>query len=531
MVSSVARLRTFVDSTILSIFRISSDDEINDCFDNKKEKIAACLSDPEEAIQLADSNLRVFPFKDVKDCWRRLYTDASILIACHLIKESLGQSEEHENENSKLDASTPWIDDVVEILDRALIMTGGPRREKDIELLLSLLQEATDSESNKDDVSPYPGSQNGSPFLFPQENVSKPRLRFPVARCSAPSFEDFTRHVNDFRTPLLITDAINHWPALTYRPWKSSQYWDRRTFGGRRLVPVEVGRSYTDEDWGQKIISFADFVRNFLWRIQDEDDDDEDNDDGETKSSYAEPFSGHSMQTGYLAQHNLLAQIPALRNDISIPDYCFVDPPPPEPGTPLYDTKRRESEERERLRRIAWETRKNALVDDPKESMSIDYDNTEEGIEPPEPIINTWIGPSWTISPLHHDPYHNILAQVVGSKYIRLYSPLTPASNIHPRGMEAVGQSAEAQLDARSSSSQPESSKKIDMSNTSKVDLTAIELSPAETETWDSLWPGFTSAEYLETVLNEGECLYIPMGWWHYVRGLKAGISVSFWWE
>ena len=31
-------------------------------------------------------------------------------------------------------------------------------------------------------------------------------------------------------------------------------------------------------------------------------------------------------------------------------------------------------------------------------------------------------------------------------------------------------------------------------------------------------------------VLKEGECLYIPVGWWHYVRGLKAGISVSFWW-
>ncbi|OXV05585.1 hypothetical protein Egran_06647 [Elaphomyces granulatus] len=63
------------------------------------------------------------------------------------------------------------------------------------------------------------------------------------------------------------------------------------------------------------------------------------------------------------------------------------------------------------------------------------------------------------------------------------------------------------------------------MSNTSKVDLAAIELSPAEFEQWDTLWPGFSGAEYVETILNEGECLYIPVGWWHYVRGLKAGIS------
>jgi lysine-specific demethylase 8 len=44
------------------------------------------------------------------------------------------------------------------------------------------------------------------------------------------------------------------------------------------------------------------------------------------------------------------------------------------------------------------------------------------------------------------------------------------------------------------------------------------------------MWPGFLQAEYVETVLHEGECLYIPVGWWHYVRGLQAGISVSFWW-
>jgi lysine-specific demethylase 8 len=71
---------------------------------------------------------------------------------------------------------------------------------------------------------------------------------------------------------------------------------------------------------------------------------------------------------------------------------------------------------------------------------------------------------------------------------------------------------------------------KIDMSNTSQVDIAAIELSPAESEHWESMWPGFQDAEYVETVLREGECLYIPVGWWHYVRGLKAGISVSFWW-
>lgn len=74
-----------------------------------------------------------------------------------------------------------------------------------------------------------------------------------------------------------------------------------------------------------------------------------------------------------------------------------------------------------------------------------------------------------------------------------------------------------------------ESSATIDMSNNSNVDIFAMECSPHED--WDETWPGISEVPYIECLLGPGEALYIPKGWWHYIRSISAtGISVSFWW-
>ncbi|KKY19309.1 putative jumonji domain containing 5 [Diplodia seriata] len=281
----------------------------------------------------------------------------------------------------------------------------------------------------------------------------------------------------------------------------------RKTLGGRRLVPIEIGRSYTDDDWGQKIVTFRDFMRKYMFHDRDGDDDDDD-EEADNDDDYD--------QTGYLAQHDLFAQIPSMRADIAVPDYCYATPvPAPSPAT------------------------KNATPPLPPGHPSF-------------PLLNAWFGPADTVSPLHTDPYHNVLAQAVGRKYVRLYPPGQRA-RLYPRGVGADG---------------------VDMGNTSEVDVgeamavlegwdgwrqqhpSSSSPPPAEdegegkgasseAEAWARAedlsmrrfdfaerWPEFGEAEgCCEAVLGPGEALYVPKGWWHYVRSLAPSFSVSFWWD
>ncbi|KAI9867619.1 MAG: hypothetical protein M1813_008419 [Trichoglossum hirsutum] len=469
----------------------------------------------DDLIRLAHDKLNAYPFKDVPVSWRKLYTDASVLKAVSQISiftaggylPEAGEARGGRPEDRRLEPSVPlgpfdrddlnssdWQSDVVRALDKAIIMAGAPGENRRflIEEILNSLQSATDSmlrDHDDDDMFERQPSKRRKldsheiNDAFPQCPHRVPALRFPVPRVEAPSLSAFEHHLStgkDGPTPLIITKALTHWPALNERPWKRPSYLLSRTFGGRRLVPVEIGRSYVDEGWGQAVIPFRTFLSDYF---------------------FSPPSgSGHGHGVGYLAQHDLFSQIPSLRADISIPDYCYTAPPPAAAGTPLAA----------------------------KPIPQLD-----------EPLLNAWFGPAGTISPLHTDPYHNVLCQVVGRKYVRLYGP-REGDKLYPRGVDQWG---------------------VDMSNTSQVDVSAVG-DAAEGDTApqqrDKAFPLFGDAEYVEGILEEGECLYIPVrrlpppillsfsttlvlhshaaccvqvGWWHYVRSLSVSFSVSFWWN
>lgn len=104
-------------------------------------------------------------------------------------------------------------------------------------------------------------------------------------------------------------------------------------------------------------------------------------------------------------------------------------------------------------------------------------------------MMTLLLGPAGTLTPLHHDNMNVLLAQVLGRKHVGLV-PSFELHRVYPR-----------------------------RGTFSHVDAT----NPDATR-----HPAFLEASRVEVVLEPGEMLFIPVGWWHWVRALDISASVSF---
>ncbi|KAI9101767.1 hypothetical protein DFS34DRAFT_647554 [Phlyctochytrium arcticum] len=336
---------------------------------------------------------------------RMLFSQASLVKALAIIQEG----EYKEEEDFQLYA------EALETLDKAFLLTGQlslPDITTDLiecltEILASKRKQSESCSTSPASNQPTLGKERDSIHLVsPLPILEKP-----------PSILQFVKHHQTSQSPILIKKAISHWPALQERSWADVEY--LRRLAGPRKVPIEIGSQYTDNDWTQRLVSFDEFLDKYIFDPS--------------------PQEG----VGYLAQHDIFRQIPALQRDIMIPDYC-----------------------------------------------SACSDNDAMEIK-----VNAWFGPRRTVSPLHHDPHDNLLGQVVGHKYVRLYSPKN-TGYLYPFDSQSM------------------------LSNTSQVNAEAPD---------EQKFPLFASAPFLECMLEPGDLLYIPKGWWHYVRSLSVSFSVSFW--
>jgi [histone H3]-dimethyl/trimethyl-L-lysine36 demethylase len=313
--------------------------------------------------------------------------------------------------------------------------------------------------------------------LLPPGSLGASSLSRPVPRHHLLSLEAFATDYMIPQQPGIVSGAMDTWPAL--QNWQFINYW--RQHAGPRTVPVEVGKNYLAEEWGQKLMLFSDFLDKYLV----------DKEECTEKLNKKE-----ASECVYLAQHDLVAQIPHLANDIHQPEYCSL-------GHPVHAT-------------------------------------------------NTWIGPICTVTPLHTDPEQNLLCQVVGRKYIRLYSPEQSRALIVACGGGGEGSSEGGHGGTEGNDGDGHSSLTL---NTSPVDVDTHPLIDdfEREKSWSKgglgsgesgpennksnlkesrmEYPLYASAPFLDCILESGEMLYIPAGWWHYVKSLSTSASVNFWWR
>lgn len=299
-------------------------------------------------------------------------------------------------------------DTIIYDLDYGLIM-GCPLDEPYNSLLSDAIEFLNDSKIT-------PPSSNKRQKLDEARRTATETCDIPVL--SRPSILQFERDHFQQSKPALLLDCMQHWPAMT--KWRQNGY--LTTMAGNRTVPIEVGAHYTTDEWSQDLVRFKEFIARQI-----------------TSEAACDRIE-------YLAQHNLFDQVPALRQDILVPEYCCC-------------TK-------------------------------------SSGSSEPQPDIKAWLGPKGTVSPMHHDPKHNLLCQVFGHKEIILAAP-SDSANLYPH------------IDTM-------------LQNTSRVNAEDVDF---------ETFPLAERVRFYRFKLYTGEILYLPPGWWHHIRSLDKSFSVSFWWD
>jgi hypothetical protein len=119
-----------------------------------------------------------------------------------------------------------------------------------------------------------------------------------------------------------------------------------------------------------------------------------------------------------------------------------------------------------------------------------------------------WIGRSPTYTPLHRDPNPNLHIQLAGSKVIRLFEPQV-GRQIYLAAKAKLGGYGFTSEKFRGSEMMEGQEKRL-------LD--------------EAVWIDPTEIPY-EVVLERGEAIFIPLGWWHSVKSVGPGVigSVNWW--
>ena len=100
-----------------------------------------------------------------------------------------------------------------------------------------------------------------------------------------------------------------------------------------------------------------------------------------------------------------------------------------------------------------------------------------------------WLGPPGTVTPFHHDLTNNLLVQVIGRKRLLIASSYQTPDMRNHRHVYSHWTGKDFAPDAPAAPGKP---------------------------------------RLIECMLEPGEAIFLPIGWWHYVEGLDMTVSLSF---
>ena len=285
--------------------------------------------------------------------------------------------------------------------------------------------------------------------------------------------------------PVALGAVGARWPALA--KWRDLSWLKKQH--GHRNVPLEVG-AFDDAAWREEVRSLGSFVDEFLAPSARADAAGR-NDDASVPAGVEDAprvdatnkrRRTNDVDVAYLAQHQLFEQIPDLLADFDAPEVCDA------------------------------------------------FGGADR--------VNAWIGTRGTVTPCHFDSYDNVLGQVAGFKFVRLYHEKdAPFMYRHAGAWEenrswpdegrAAGEGAEKEAALAEAKAIDRGDGDVDaprrargaQGNISRVDVERPD---------HEKFPLFANARHMDVVLGPGEFVYIPARCWHYVRALTTSVSLNF---
>ena len=257
--------------------------------------------------RLSDEKIHSLPYDRVGGHWLRLYVDSTIGF---FMTRTLSQSSEAD------------LLEYISALDQAIIVAGAVGREDEIQKIIKQVQLRLSHERQNE-------TRVASSSIIPRrkrrlhEEECSRQTRIPIPTLDIPpSINKFLQ--SDRHKPFILRrfmaqpDEVSNphgmgWSAIDR--WQSADYL-LNTSGPGRMVPVEIGTSYTDVAWTQRIVPFSEFLGQI----------------GYETGLPTDPSGASTLKDRapmYLAQYSLFKQFPELERDIILPDYIYSAPEAP----------------------------------------------------------------------------------------------------------------------------------------------------------------------------------------------------------